>query len=128
LVLHKPSLIVEGITPMSSVPIPQPPEIDHAAELAERRHAARCASIRPQHLRQDLATAFSDAISPHALGPLSDLLTMLIDAPIRDDDDLARFVKSQGAMDGPALAKALLELAGKISLQHYHQEVDDAAF
>jgi hypothetical protein len=113
---------------MSSFPMPHPSEIDQAAERAEARDQARCARIRPQHLRQDLAHAFADAIAAHACGPLGDLVTMLIDEPIRDEEDLRQFVKAQTAMDGPRLAKALLELAGQISRQHYRQEVDDAAF
>jgi hypothetical protein len=109
---------------MSSLPMPHPSAIDHAAERAESRDATQVAHIRPAHLRQDLVTAFADAISPHALGPLSDLATMLIDEPIRDEEDLQAFVKSQGAQDGPRLAKALLELVGKVSLQHYREAAD----
>jgi hypothetical protein len=112
---------------MSSFKLPQLPDIDRMAERAEAREQARRARIRPAHLRQDLVHAFADAIAAHAGGPLGDLVAMLIEEPIRDEEDLAQFVKSQGAQDGPRLAKALLALAGRVSLRHYRQ-ADDTMF
>jgi hypothetical protein len=108
--------------------IPQPSMIDYAADFAARSDEARKGCIRAEHLRQDLVHAFADAIAVHASGPLADLVAMLIDESIRDDEwDLPQFVKSQAAQDGPMLAKALLELVGKVSLQHY-READDTPF
>jgi hypothetical protein len=96
--------------------MPQPSEIDDAAEIMEARDAAARARMDLEALRLTIAAALVKAMRDDET-PLGLVFTQLAECPIGDQWDWQQWLESTARLDACAIGKHVMQLLGTCSMQ-----------